>query len=174
ADQAGRGVAWEAGVVREVGHERLANQPVDDGGGRVERSAGAALIGGHEPLEDAAEHLGVDADVAGALDGGVRRLAGREAIALEEAVEDVLEDGIREVRVRESALEGVPLEEAAVQVGERTQRAGLGGAVLGARVEGAEEEGVEDVAKEAPRPGPAAPPLEEAGEEGGVPRQVSV
>ena len=100
------------GEVCEPEAERLFEQVPDQRGRRVEGAGAGALLVVHEPLEDMAEHAGID----GLVVGGLFRFD--EAVALEEVADEVAERLVREVERRVALLERGGRKEAAVEVGD--------------------------------------------------------
>jgi hypothetical protein len=99
------------------------------------------LVVVHEPLEDMAEHAGIDGVVVAGL------LRFDEAVALEEVADEVAQRLVGEVERRVALLERGGRKEAAVEVGDVAEAEGLR-AVVRCEVEGTEEEGLEPGAEE--------------------------
>lgn len=150
------------------------HQTVHDGRRGEERPARTPPLGGHEPLEDPAQHLGVDPRRLARVETRrvLRRLPRGEPVTLEEVHEHADRDAVREVEPRESAFQHGPLEQPAVQVRQRPERSRLRTPPLRAGVQRAEEERLEDRSVVRRRARRTPPPPEQTAEVGGVAGQV--
>ncbi len=102
----------------EDGVEQTANQH----GRRVVGAGGATGVRCHDSLEHAAQHVGGDTAISGAF-------GDREVESLEQAVERVAPERVGQVAL-EVALDGVRLEETAVEEGDRAERGGAAAPLL--------------------------------------------
>src|SRR5687767_1062615 len=68
----------------QVRGERLGDDAIDDRRRRVERAGAPTLLAGHQPLEDAPQHLRIDAHRLRSVTARVRRLRCGEAVLLEQ------------------------------------------------------------------------------------------
>ncbi len=121
---------------RQRGRERSAHDVAEQGARREVSAAVPSLRPRHEALEHAAQHFRIHRVRAVAL-------AHREVESLEQLVEQGAPGLVVERRPGKAALDGVALEQPAVEERQLTEGPGGACAPVAGRVEGAEAEGLE-------------------------------
>jgi hypothetical protein len=134
------------GGIGEQCGERGVDGVADQRGRRVVRSGASSLAAGHESLEGAPEHFGVD--------GGFRPLRGvfvrREAVPVDDGDNEMGDGIVGKAPAVPPPFECGGGEESAVEEGNGAEGARGGRALAGRGVEGTEEEGAKQAIVEAP------------------------
>ena len=134
-------------MLRDVRRQRTSRNTIDELRRRVERAGTLPSLAGHQPLEDAPQHLRLDHGMT-AVDIVI---AGREAILLEHVRDGAEQRAVRQIDVRPPPLQRMLLEQSAIEIGQLSKRACTCGPSLGTTIQHAEEQRAQHGSIQRPR-----------------------